>query len=74
MTPEFREAEVERALIRIQAGEPPADVESETLDCKEDPSRRAPDGAVTSGDARSEAAGYLIAEFVRVWRITKAER
>ena len=61
MAPEFREAEVERALARIQAGERPADVESETLDCKEDPSRRGPGGAPTAGDPQSDAAGYLIA-------------
>ena len=61
MAPEFREAEVERALARIQAGERPADVESETLDCKEDPSRRGPDGAPTAGAPQSETAGYLIA-------------
>ena len=62
MAPEFREAEVERALARVRAGERPADVESETLDCKEDPSRRGPGGALITGDCQSDAAGYLIAE------------
>lgn len=62
MAPEFREAEVERALARIQAGGRPADVESETLDCKEDPSRRGPGGGLIAGDAQSDPAGYLIAE------------
>ena len=62
MASEYREAEVERVTSRIQAGERPADVESETLDFKEDPSRRGSDGTVVDGDPRSDAAGYLVAE------------
>lgn len=60
--PDPRQGEVERALARIVAGEAPAHVESETLDCKEDPSRRESDGHRGPGVARSDAAAYLLAE------------
>ena len=62
MTPEFREAEVDRALVHIASGGRPADIESETLDCKEDPSRRTSAGGRASGDPRSDVAAYLLAE------------
>lgn len=60
--PDLREAEVERAIARIVAGEASARVETETLDCKEDPSRRGSHGRRGPGEARSEAAAYLLAE------------
>jgi ATP-dependent DNA helicase RecG len=62
VAPEFREAEVERAIAYIEGGGRPADIESETLDCKEDPSRRDNHGRPSAGEPESEAAGYLLAE------------
>lgn len=60
--PDERDAEVARAIARVEAGEAPDAVESETLDCKEDPSRRAPRGHRLPGRVRDDAAAYLLAE------------
>src|SRR5262245_34341494 len=57
-----RLVEAERALNRIREGARPSAVESETLDCKEDPSQRAGDGSPTLGEPQSEAAATLLAE------------
>lgn len=54
--------EVERAIALLTEGAYAEDVESETLDCKEDPSLRGPAGEPASGDPRSEAAARLLAE------------
>jgi len=55
--------DVARAAIeRVLAGERPADLETETLDCKEDPTCRTPDGARRVGATSDERAARLLAD------------
>jgi ATP-dependent DNA helicase RecG len=50
------------ALERILGGARPADVESETLDCKEDPSRRDHHVRRSTGASRDDQAARIIAD------------
>jgi ATP-dependent DNA helicase RecG len=57
-----RREELARALDTIRAGDRPDAVETETLDCKEDGSRRRDDGTIGGGDPRHEPTAKDIAE------------
>jgi ATP-dependent DNA helicase RecG len=59
--PEPHDREVERALSAIRSGASASEVESETLDCKEDPSRRLGE-AVVDGQSEDDEAARLLAE------------
>ena len=50
------------AIARVLAGERAADIETETLDCKEDPTLRAADGASRAGSEKDDGAGRLLAD------------
>lgn len=56
-----RLAEARGALARIRAGATAGDVETETLDCKEDPTRRSPDGALRPGATEDDDAARFFA-------------
>jgi len=51
-----------RALEQIASGARVEEVESETLDCKEDPSRRDRSGRAVEGDERSDDAARIVAD------------
>jgi ATP-dependent DNA helicase RecG len=50
------------ALERILLGARSEDVESETLDCKEDPSRRGPHGELVEGTEQHDEAARIVAD------------
>ncbi len=50
------------AIQRVLGGARPADVETETLDCKEDPTRRATDGGHRTGATEDDGAARLLAD------------
>ncbi len=50
------------AIARVLVGERAADVETETLDCKEDPTTRARNGDRQPGAERDDAAARLLAD------------
>ena len=57
------DALVEQAMHRLSRGEPPARMELERLDFKEEPGRRGSDGTVSLGESTNErAAEHLAAE------------
>lgn len=55
-------SEARFALEAIRSGATGDDVETETLDCKVDPTTRSANGTVRPGSARSDGAARLIAE------------
>ena len=56
------EALVEKALERVSQGEPPARIEVERVDFKEERGRRAHDGTVSPGEKTNEPAAEHLAE------------
>lgn len=59
----FRYAdEAVQALERIRSGTQAGSVESETLDCKEDPTRRGPRGELVAGQSHDDAAARIVAD------------
>ena len=55
-------AEAAQALHEIAAGAPASDLESETLDCKEDPTTRSDTGGRVTGQRRDDEAARLITD------------
>ena len=54
--------QVEQLLRRLAAGENPAEIETRQIDCKEEPGRRGPGGAVLQGSTENENAARYLAD------------